>query len=93
MSIEIKSEHLRAIADGPWSRDEDGDWSCPGEAADGVPDWDVLAYPHGLTLCAEWGVYGQRWEEVSDPADLARYARALEAAHNALERSLRESER
>jgi hypothetical protein len=89
----IKPEHLLAITEGEWTRDEDGDWYCEGEPADGVPRWDVLVLPYGLTLCAEWGVYEQRWEDITDPADLARYARAMDAAYEALERSLRESER
>lgn len=93
MTIEIKPEHLRAVADREWTRDDNGDWKCLGEPADGVPQWDVCVYSYGLTLRAGCGVYEQQWEDITDPADLAHYARAMDAAQEALERSLRESER
>ena len=92
----IEPKHLLAISghkgqsleDAGWICDEDGDWMRPG-----VPAWDVLVYDDRYTLCHEVGVYGQRWEDVTDPDDLPRIARAMEAAHEAVRASLREANR
>ena len=92
--MKIKPEHLRAIADNDdWTLDEDGDWTCPGEPADGVPQWDVLVYSHGYTLIRELGIYEQRWGDITDPADIPRYARAMDAACDARAASLRGDDR
>jgi len=83
---------LAAVEGGDWSLNTSGRhdvWECPGEMADGVPDWVV--YDHGGRgwVSREIGWYYQRgdWDGY---ADLVRVAAAMDAADVGLQAVLRE---
>jgi len=102
MSIEIKPEHLLAIEDAGEDGDTlaergwrllDGDWIYAGEHADNCPSWRVIVFSSWVKLEREIGVYRQRWDDAIAPAHLGIYARAMDAAHEALGRALVEADR
>ena len=103
MSVKIKPEYLLAIADRGaegdtlaergWAADDDGGWVYEGEHAAGEPTWRVYVYSGRAELEREIGVYRQRWDYAVHPANLGTYARAMDAADEALGRALMEAGR
>jgi len=67
-------------------------WECPGEMADGVPDWVVYDRGGRGWLSREIGWYYQRgdWDGYSE---LVRVAKAMDAADEGLQAVLQEEPR
>jgi len=81
---------LGSIACGDWSPNTSGShdvWECPGEMADGVPDWVVYDRGGRGWVTREIGWYYQRGDW-NDYADLVRVAKAMNAADKALQAAM-----